>query len=338
MASLQKRNPAERLLSTVEEIPRRIDDPVGKARAALYRGLILLSLGDTMESEEHLVGSSKSIEALLDPHDFYTTSAALAWLRLMRGKCTEGWKVIEHALDVEATGGQLNAVSGHSYRMYALPLLGMLGRVEEGYEHMRRRASELVEKNDNTRWRQSQLLGHSLFLQLEADDVGEEFDSNARAYRKLGLNTSRMPHTMRHGYVVMAYGHRRQVELASESERPALLRRLKKTLRAVKASSSWSSLALSHRYVLEASYFNFVGREDRARQRLKQAERHADASDNDWARFEIMLERARHAAKQGGLQSARDRLVRARDFAVERSWLGRAQRCGAMIDRLSSDG
>jgi len=334
-AALQKDSLATKLLNEARDISAAIHDPAATARYRMYRGIFSVLLGHNLRGERELRQALDEFGALFDPHDYYTTAAALSWALLMRGRASEGWTIIEQTLKVEAAGGQLNPVRGHSYRSYAGPLLGMLGRIEEGQAHMKERSRE--EFDEDTRFRRSQQLSHTMLLQVEADDVGAAFDENMRQVHALRLNAKRLPVTMRHAYIAMAYGVRRKIELAGPGERDALIETFRRTLKKVKASSKGLPVLLAHRALLEASYHNILGKADTARRLLIEAEDLARATENDWVLYEILLERARYARAHGNRESARKRFERAQQIAVEREWAVRAQRCaGAVAELLSA--
>lgn len=335
-AALQRESLVAKIVRAARDISSQIHDPVATARYRLYRGIFSVLVGDTLRGERELRQALDEVGSLMEPHDYYTGAAALSWTLLMRGRAREGWDIIEHTLKIEAAGGQLNAVRGHSYRSYAGPLLGMLGRIDEGRAHMAERGRE--EFDENTRFRHSQQLSHTMLFQVEADDLGAAFEENVRQFEALRLSTKRLPVTMRHCFIAIAYGLRRKIELAQGRERDELLRRLGRALKQVKATSKGMPLLFAHQALLEASYHNLNGKEDGARRLLAEAEEHARASENDWVLFEILVERARYALAHGDRANARKRFERAREFASEREWTVRAQRCAAAIAELLSAG
>ncbi len=312
-----------------------ISDPVGVARTALYHAIYRDMVGDPLAAEIALARALDAHGPLFEPIDYYSCAAALAWNRLVRGHAAGAWAVIDLALAHDAAGGELNAVRGHSYRCYAAPILAMLGRLDEARAHAEQRERELVDVDRGARWRRSQQLGHAILFQYEADDLGPTFDDNVRSYQVLHLKSSRLPYTMLHGFIAIAYGRRRQLEGCAPSERPQRLHALERAVCAVRASTKGLPVLLGHLAVLDASYHNQIGKPGAARKRLADAERFAEATDNDWVRFEVTMERARFAITRDDVARARRHLDDAIALAHGQGWSARAARCDALRARIT---
>lgn len=334
-AALRKKKLNQKLRRSARECAEQIGDPVGVARSRLYRGIFCDMVGEPLRGEPLMARALEEFAALFDPVDYYSGAACLAWNRMMRGHATDGWAVIDRTLQLDAAGGQLNPVKGHSYRAYAGPLLAMLGRIDEGRAHMEQRERELVNLDAGARWRHSQHLSHSIIFLYEADDVGDKFDDYVTKYQNLKLNAARLPFTFRHGYIGIAYGQRRQIELCDGSNRAELLEKLRKTLELVRVTAKGHPILLGHRAVLDASYYNFTGNHERARQLLEEAEDLALETENDWVRFEVTMEKYRFAMAKNRAPRARKELEQAYALARDRGWSAWEKRCASLLDQLS---
>ncbi len=334
-AALRKKKLNQKLRRSARLCAEQIGDPVGVARSRLYRGIFCDMVGEPLRGEPLMARALEEFAALFDPVDYYSGAACLAWNRMMRGHAVDAWAVIDRTLQLDAAGGQLNPVKGHSYRAYAGPILAMLGRIDEGRAHMEQRERELVNLDAGARWRHSQHLSHSIIFLYEADDVGPKFDDYVAKYQALKLNAPRLPFTFRHGYIGIAYGQRRQIELCDEVHRAELLATLHKTLELVRVTAKGHPILLGHRSVLEASYYNFTGNHQRARQLLEEAEDLALETENDWVRFEVTMEKYRFAMAKKNVQSARKEIEQALTLARDRGWSAWESRCASLLDQLT---
>jgi len=323
-AALRKRGLSERLFARCRAISTTIRDPVAVARTRLYQGVFFIMLGDT-DAERQLAATLSEVGELLEPHDYFSGAASRAWPRMMRGHCEEGWAIIEHTLRLEAAGGQLNAASGHSYRFYAGPLLARSGRIEEGRKHLD------YALDDGGGWRNAQLIGQTILFQLEAEELGAAFDENVRRYLGLRLNPARIPMTFRHGFVAIAYGLLRQIEDAPGDARSALVEKLGEILKKVRKSAKGIPILLAHRSLLDACYANLVGKPERARVLLVEAEERAERTENDWVLYEVAMERARIAGNAGDLVSASKSLAKAKQIADRHGWPQCSRRCARLL-------
>lgn len=328
-AALRRGSLTDRIVARCREISTTIRDPVAAARTRFYRGVFHILLGDTASGERQLSTTMAEVGELLEPHDYYSAAASLAWPLMMRGRSAEGSAVIERTLRIETAGGQLEEGAGHSYRFYAAPLLARQGRIDEGYRHVEHPS------DDTHGWRNAQLLAHTILYLVEVEDVGPSFDDFVRRYLSLDLEASRIPITLRHGFVAIAYGLLLQIETAVGGDRDVRIDQLREILKKVKTSARGIPLLVGHHALLEARYYNLVGKSDRARVLLDKAEEVAVASDNEWVLYEVAMERARFVSARGDRMSARKHLARAKAIADERGWPQCSRRSARMLAQVA---
>jgi serine/threonine protein kinase len=334
-AILRRRRWSERSVQRASELVDEIRDPIAGARVAMYRALTMNFAGDPLAAQAEMARLLDERGALLENQDFLTGTADLAWNLMMRGYAAEAWEAIARGLSRAAlTTEDSRAAQGHTYRCYAGPTLAMIGRAEEGGDHLRRYEA-LMDESPDDKWRSSQYLAHRMLFLVESGEIGAPFEETFAAWSKLRASPKRLPQVMKHAFVACADARMRQLERAGPGSRAAAAERAELALRDLSRAASHPTL-VAHHLALTGWLERWHGRLDRAQSALDRAEALARRHDGPWVLYRIARERARLALARGDLERARAQHHAARALAEQHGWTGRLKDLAALAEDVAS--
>ncbi len=298
-----------------------LQNTVTVARADVFDAIALHFLGHTVEAQREMEAALEQQGELLENQDFLKGVADLSWNLIMRGHPHRAWAWIERALARTAVS-QGRAAEGHTYRCYAGPALAMIGRGEDGAEHLRR-FRELVDSTPFDRWRTSQLLAHSILYESEVSPTGPVIEELLCEYHALDNPIKRLPQQMKQVFVAQARARLRQLE-----ERPGdadALASCKSALDQLKKAVSHPTLA-AHHLVLRAAWHRLRSEPVKAEAALEAAEEMAERTDNPWVLYDVAIERAAAARDEGDDVACASHHDVAMSLAAQHGWASRLER------------
>jgi hypothetical protein len=329
-AIMKRRELSELAHASAERFAIDVRDPLAIARVSMYRGLALNFLGETVEAQTHMSALLEDRGALLENQDYFNGTADLAWNLMMRGYARESWAVIQRGLRRAAlTTEDTRAAEGHTYRCYAGPDLAMLGRPEEGADHLARYRAVLDAAPDDI-FRRSMFLAHRLLFLVESEPSDEDLATTLDAWAALRHDPKRLPQTVKHAYVAYAEGRIRQLERTTPSERGARTRRARQAVSDLGRAASHPTL-VAHHLCLTAQLERITGRATKARAALDRAAPIGEHIDSPWIAFRVAHERAALALAEGSATEAAAHADRARALATEHGWVIRRARLEEML-------
>jgi serine/threonine protein kinase len=318
--------PARRLVSAAVEVAQQSRDPVATARSRYFSAISESFLGNTRSGDlVHL--AIDEVGHLLENQDFLNGVGYVASNQMMRGHVRSAWSVLERGLRrVELSAQNVRAAEGHMYRSLAGPVLAMLGRPEEGAEHLERYRA-FIDELPYELYRRFSHEGYRLVFLVETEAPEEELEAALDEWERFRRQSPRVSVRNRR-YAFVAIAEARVRALFDASSRRSMAKRIELAEDALRGLRGVSEMPVfgGHERALRAMYWRARAEPERARTLLDEAEVLAREADAPWVAYRVETERTKLA---GSPDVARAHFERARRIAENDGWglrLGRLLR------------
>ncbi len=302
----------------------RIGEQIGD-RALLAAAKRIIGMGSHMWGDyafhEQVQRSAIfELQNFLLPRDFIAGCNDLSSSLIDRGFAKEAVAVAKRGLEMADKTKLPNGSS--NIRAVLAAAEAMLGDFADATKHLLEShaiAKEKVAAKDSWSW--LWILAYSSLYHLEQGELGEPFAAVVEQFLSYKIKPSDLPYFHHPFFVFRAYARRAQYFASATADKRRAREALDEALVDL-AAVSYDPLKAANLALLRASLERDEGHFDAALELTRRAAEHAASIQAPSIAFEVALERARIATRQG--RSATEQVAEALRVAEERGWKRRA--------------